>query len=91
MGKSYNAIDNGTEPMRNITCLYFNARSIVSKLDSLFCIVETLKLDVIGIKESWLNDGLCPISPNPVSSNPISPKTRVIYLFPKKEMPMTSN
>ena len=36
-----------------INCLYFNARSLINKLDFFEAIVNVLNVDVIGVTESW--------------------------------------
>ena len=38
----------------NLSILYYNARSLISKLDELCAIVEAHNPDVVSISESWL-------------------------------------
>jgi len=45
---------------------------------------------VVTTSRSTMSDRVIPVMPRFAESHH-SPKTRVIYLFPKKEMPMTSN
>jgi hypothetical protein len=40
---------------RRLSCLCFNARSIVHKHDELLCTVDAFHPDIIGITESWTN------------------------------------
>jgi len=46
--------------MRNssITCLYFNARSLVQKMDYFRATVEAFSPDIIGITESWASSDI---------------------------------
>ena len=39
-------------------CMYFNARSLRHKMLHLCALVEAVKLDVIGISESWGSDDI---------------------------------
>ena len=42
----------------NLSCLYFNAQSIIGKLESLHASVTLFKPDVIGVTESCANSGI---------------------------------
>ena len=39
-----------------LSCMYFNARSIVNKVDELEIYTKEEELDIIGITETWLTD-----------------------------------
>ena len=39
-----------------LSCMYFNARSIVNKVDELEIYVKEEELDIIGISETWLTE-----------------------------------
>ena len=41
-----------------LKCVYFNARSIVNKIDELQLLIEAEHPDVIGISETWLKDNI---------------------------------
>jgi len=38
-----------------LTCVYFNAQSIMNKLDDLHTMTCSLQPDIVGISESWTN------------------------------------
>ena len=40
-----------------LKCIYFNARSIVRKVDELTAWIDTWKYDVVAISETWLQEG----------------------------------
>jgi Endonuclease-reverse transcriptase len=44
-----------TQKRMNLKCIFFNARSIVNKLDDLMLIANKEDPDVIGIAETWLH------------------------------------
>ncbi|XP_059826924.1 uncharacterized protein LOC132394603 [Hypanus sabinus] len=41
----------------NLKCIYFNARSIVRKVDELKAWIDTWNYDVVAISETWLQEG----------------------------------
>ena len=41
-----------------LICVYFNAQSIMNKLDDLHVMVSSLQPDIIGISESWTNSNV---------------------------------
>ena len=41
-----------------LKCVYFNALSIVNKIDELQLLIEAKHPDVIGISETWLKDNI---------------------------------
>ena len=41
-----------------LKCVYFNARSMVNKIDELQLLIEAEHPDVIGISETWLKDSI---------------------------------
>ena len=45
-----------TETNNKLSCMYFNARSIVNKLDELEIYTKEEELDIIGVTETWLTD-----------------------------------
>ncbi len=49
--------------MRNkqaeLKCVYFNARSVVNKLDELELLILKEQPDIVGITETWLNENIC--------------------------------
>ena len=51
---------NGSE----LSCVYFNAQSIMNKLDDLHTMICSLQPDIVGISESWTN---CNISDSELS------------------------
>ena len=48
----------------NLKCIYFNARSIVNKLDELQLYINKEKVDIIGITETWLNEEISDVELN---------------------------
>lgn len=44
----------GSENKNKLSCMYFNARSIMNKLDELELYVRDENLDIVGITETWL-------------------------------------
>uniref|UniRef100_A0A8C4YP06 SGNH hydrolase-type esterase domain-containing protein n=1 Tax=Gopherus evgoodei TaxID=1825980 RepID=A0A8C4YP06_9SAUR len=51
-----NRVKNVSEPKRQkIKCLYTNARSLGNKMEELVLLMQELKLDIIGITETWWN------------------------------------
>src|SRR3989442_3108930 len=46
------------EAIKNLSILYFNARSLKTKMEELEMLVKNKKPDVIAIVESWLNDDI---------------------------------
>lgn len=53
-GASYHKVTSG----KNLCILYFNARSIVPKLDELCVVVETNNPDIVCIVETWLSSDI---------------------------------
>ena len=47
---------HGMPPRKQLTALYYNARSILPKLDELRVRVLFQKLDIICIVETWLSE-----------------------------------
>jgi len=47
-------LDNSRDSNEKLLILYFNARSLIPKLDELCALVEIHNPDVISIVESWL-------------------------------------
>ena len=48
----------------NLKCIYFNARSIVNKLDELQLYIDKETADIIGITETWLNEEISDVELN---------------------------
>jgi hypothetical protein len=48
----------GNQSKSSLSCLYFNARSIMNKLDEIELIITDEKLDVVAITETWLSDSV---------------------------------
>ena len=48
----------------NLKCIYFNARSIVNKLDDLQLYIDKKKADIISITETWLKEEISDVELN---------------------------
>ena len=48
----------------NLKFIYFNARSIVNKLDELQLYIDKETADIIGITETWLNEEISDVELN---------------------------
>ena len=48
--------NDGLKFGNNLKCIYFNARSIVNKLDELYLYINNEKADIICLTEIWLNE-----------------------------------
>ena len=46
----------------DLLCVYFNAQSIMNKLDDLHVMACSLQPDIIGISESWTNSNILVIT-----------------------------
>ena len=56
-----NSVDNVyNHGIKSLNCLYVNAKSLVNnlKIDELKAYVLEFDLDIIGITETWLNEGI---------------------------------
>ena len=49
--------EKGSAQTEGLRCVYFNARSVVNKMDELRAWITTWKCDVIAITETWLSQG----------------------------------
>ena len=45
-----------SKPKNILKCMYFNARSILNKLDELELYIKDENLDIVGVTETWLTE-----------------------------------
>src|SRR6516225_9550044 len=53
-----NVVKAKLKVVENLSCIYFNARSIVNKRDELALYLNEEDVDIIGITETWLNSSI---------------------------------
>ena len=49
--------EKGSAQTDGLRCVYFNARSVVNKVDELRAWIATWKCDVVAITETWMTQG----------------------------------
>ena len=70
-----------TVTKNKLSCMYFNARSIVNKIDELELYIKEEDLDIIGITETWLTEEIL--------TSEICPEGYTLYRKDRKDLVKT--
>ena len=62
MDQRYKPRSIRTKQERSLRLIYFNARSLISKIDDLNCVIDSYSPDLILVCETWLNSSINPAS-----------------------------